>query len=245
MPYRPVPFIAGEYFHLVNRGNLKCEIFKDNADRARFLFYLLYLQSQKSFEQPGRYVKKFIKTGNFGIDKNNEKEIANKQLVKIIAFCLMPNHFHILVQSNIDNGVSIYMQKVLNAYTKYFNAKYKQTGHLFSGPFRAVHIENNEQLLYTSAYIHKNPIELLTEDQTVRHQVSDIHSLERYSWSSFRDFINQNRWGKLLDPSIVLDQMMGKKRAQKGQDYKKWVEESGAKDKENKLEFVEFEGNNF
>ena len=216
MAYRQVPFVAGEYFHLVNRGNLKCVIFKDDADRARFLFYILHLQSPESFDVIGRHVKKFIKTSDFGFNEKELKEITNKRLVKVIAFSLMPNHFHILVQSMVDNGISIYMQKILNGYTKYFNAKYQQSGHLFQGPFRAVHIKDNEQLLYTSAYIHLNPREI-----GYRHKETE------YRWSSFRDFVGSNRWGKLLDPSIILDQM---NKVEKEKDYQNWVETSGAKE---------------
>ena len=226
MPYRQVPFVAGEYFHLVNRGNLKCAIFKDDKDRARFLFYLLYFQSTKSINNIGFHIKNFLQTNKFGISDQETKEIISKRLVKVIAFSLMPNHFHILVQSTIDNGVSTYMQKVLNGYTKYFNAKYQQSGHLFQGPFRAVHIKDNEQLLYTSAYIHLNPREIgQTEKET------------KYRWSSFSDFVGQNRWGQLLDPSIILEQMMENK-----DDYKTWVETSGAKEfKDDELDSVEFE----
>lgn len=227
MPYRPIPFVAGEYFHLINRGNLKCNIFKDDTDRARFLLYLIYFQSSKSIYKPGRRVSKFLKTGDFDFDEAEVEKILSNRTVKIIAFSLMPNHFHILIQSSIDNGVSIYMQKVLNAYTKYFNTRYKQSGHLFSGPFRAVHVESNEQLLYTSAYIHLNPRELFDfSHKSGQHRV--LATLN-YRWSSFSDFVNQNRWKYLLDPRIILDQIEG---LGKGRDYQKWVEESGAKEKE-------------
>lgn len=216
MAYRPIPFAAGEYFHLVNRGNLKCDIFKDNADRARFLFSLLYFQSNKSLDNIGFHIKNFLKTGSFNINDKETREIINNRLVKIIAFTLMPNHFHIIVQANTDKGVSTYMQKVLNGYTKYFNAKYQQSGHLFQGAFRAVHIKDNEQLLYTSAYIHLNP-----------REIGEREKETKYRWSSFSDFVGQNRWDQLLDPSVILEQM---ESSEKGKDYQKWVEESGAKE---------------
>ncbi len=237
MAYRPIPFVAGEYFHLVNRGNLHCDIFKDNVDRARFLFCLLCFQSAESFDQINRYVQKFLKTGSFGFNEKEIKKITKKHLVKVIAFSLMPNHFHVLVQSSIDNGVSLYMQRVLNAYTKYFNTKYQQTGHLFQGPFRAVHVEDNEQLLYTSAYVHLNPIELIRAGN-VQHPMLDTL---KFRWSSFNDFVGQNRWGKLLDPSIILDQMEGKELKEKGQDYQKWVEGSGAKELDIATDYLSLE----
>ncbi len=225
MPYRQVPFVAGEYFHLVNRGNLKCEIFKDDKDRARFMFYLLYFQSLKSINNIGFHTKNFLQTNDFGISDKETKEITDNQIVKIIAFSLMPNHFHILVQSAVDNGVSIYMQKVLNGYTKYFNAKYQQSGHLFQGPFRAVHVKDNEQLLCTSAYIHLNPMEIGQQGKETK-----------YRWSSFGDFVGQNRWDRLLDSSIILEQIK-----ENGDDYQKWVEESGAKEIKDKDDELDFE----
>ncbi|MEX0919041.1 MAG: transposase [Candidatus Paceibacterota bacterium] len=216
MTYRKTPFVAGEYFHLVNRGNLKCDIFKDDLDRARFLLYILHLQSARSINNIGSHAKKFIKENNFGFNHQDIETLIENRLVTLIAFCLMPNHFHLIVQSNVDNGVSTYMQKILNGYTKYFNTRYQQSGHLFQGPFRAVHIKDNEQLLYASAYVHLNAREI------------DYNNREtEYRWSSFSDYTNENRWGELLKPKIIMDQMDG---PNPGQSYKKWVETSGAKE---------------
>ena len=106
------------------------------------------------------------------------------------------------------------MQRVLNAYAKYFNTKYETVGHLFQGPYRAVHIEDNDQLLYTSTYIHRNPREL-----------SGVAGREhRYEWSSYQDYLGENRFGKLLDPSLVLDQF------DSPQAYREFVDSSVAKD---------------
>ncbi|OJI08698.1 MAG: hypothetical protein COV08_03380 [Candidatus Vogelbacteria bacterium CG10_big_fil_rev_8_21_14_0_10_49_38] len=216
MPYRKTPFVAGEYFHLVNRGNLKCNIFKDDGDRARFLFYLLYFQSPSSLNNIGFHVKKFLQTGSFGVNNEETRAIIADRQVELNAFSLMANHFHLLAQSVVDNGISAYLQKVLNGYSKYFNARYKQSGHLFGGPFRSVHIKDNEQLLYASAYLHLNP-----------REIGFAGKETEYRWSSFGDFIGNNRWGDLLKPEIIMEQMDG---PNPGQVYKKWVETSGAKE---------------
>jgi len=213
MPYRQTPFAPDEYFHLVNRGNLHCDIFRDDGDKARFLFYLLYFQNNSSPGNINRHVKKFLKNGYFDF----EEETGEKDsLVRLISFSLMTNHFHLLVKALTDKGISAYMQKILNGYSKYFNLRYDQSGHLFQGPFRAVHIKDNEQLLYTSAYVHLNQREIGYRGRETE-----------YRWSSFSDFVGENRWGELLDPSIILEQMAGPDR---GKSYKKWVEESGAKE---------------
>ena len=83
--------------------------------------------------------------------------MITSRYVELVSFAFIPNHFHLIVHEKKENGISQYMQRILNAYTKYFNAKYKKTGHLFQGPFKAVHTESNEQLLHLSAYIHRNP----------------------------------------------------------------------------------------
>ncbi|KKP85789.1 MAG: hypothetical protein UR88_C0007G0013 [Candidatus Nomurabacteria bacterium GW2011_GWA1_35_8] len=87
------------------------------------------------------------------------------------------------------------------SYTKYFNAKYKRTGHLFQGPYQAVHVEDNEQLLHLSAYIHKNPKEI----KNVNNK-----KLIKYPWSSFQDYILENRWPEFLKPNIILEQFNNK-----------------------------------
>ena len=105
------------------------------------------------------------------------------------------------------------MQRVLNSYAKYYNTKYEKSGHLFQGKYKAVHIESNEQLLYLSAYIHRNPRELH------EHRGEE----ELYQWSSLGDYVNENRWGQLLVPDIILEQYKNK------DEYKKFVSTSIAK----------------
>jgi len=105
------------------------------------------------------------------------------------------------------------MQRILTAYTKYFNAKYGKSGHLFQGPFQIVHVEDNEQLLHLSAYIHRNPREI-KEWKDKEHQ---------YTWSSYQDCIAENRWKELLKHQIITDQFSGKK------EYQDFVETSGTK----------------
>ena len=126
----------------------------------------------------------------------------------------MTNHFHIAVCEVEEKGIIRYMQRVLNAYAKYFNTKYEAVGHLFQGPYRAVHIEDNDQLLFLSTYIHRNSREL-------PGMAGNEH---QYEWSSYRDYLGPNRFGKLLDPSLVLDQF------ESANDYRVFVDSSIAKD---------------
>ena len=129
----------------------------------------------------------------------------------------MPNHFHLIVYELKEGGIAQYMQRVLCAYTKYFNAKYKKTGHLFQGPYKAVNVERNDQLLYLSTYIHRNPRELLKWK----------NKEQLYPWSSYQDFIKENRWEELLKQDIILKQFPNK------EDYDEFVKSSPAKEKLN------------
>jgi putative transposase len=135
--------------------------------------------------------------------------------VELVAFCLMPNHFHLLVKEVEEGGVASYMQRVLGGYTKYFNTKYEASGHVFQGPYKAVHVKDDNQLLYLSAYIHRNPRTL----EAWRAREFD------YPWSSLSDFTTANRWGGLIAPDIITGQF----EQTKNSNYADFVRTSTAK----------------
>lgn len=120
--------------------------------------------------------------------------------VELVCFCLMPNHYHLILKEIKEGGISNFGQRLGNSYTKYFNTKYSRTGHLFGGIFQAVHITKDTYLKYLSSYIHNNPRELNLR------QESDYE----YEWSSFTDYLKLNRWGKFLKPEIIIDQFKNK-----------------------------------
>src|SRR3990167_760863 len=104
---------------------------------------------------------------------------THKGNFKLYAFCLMPNHFHLLIEQCGDIPISKIIAKVCTSYSRYINAKYKRVGHVFQDRFKAVLIESNEQLMWTSAYIHMNAV----KDGLVKHP-SD------YKWSSYNDYVS-------------------------------------------------------
>ncbi len=218
---RKFKFAKNKYYHICNRSNDENPIFLDQRDWARFLFFILAYQAPLPFYNIGRQSSYFIKHSKFNLNKEIIQEIASKRKVELNAFTTMPNHFHLLVkeQTNAGNGTSWYLQRIETGYAKYFNTKYKKRGHLFQGNFRAVPIESNKQLLYLSAYIHRNPKEL--------QEWKNKESL--YPWSSYQDYIAENRWGNLLVPDIILDQFTAKNS------YRNFVDTSTAKLKQDKL----------
>jgi len=210
----------GEYYHIFNRAVNKQVIFPDTSDYFRFLFLILYFQSPIIFQRLSRKVKEFVQSR--ALDSMEEDEIIKKRRVELVSFCIMPNHFHLIVKELDVGGIAAYMQRVLTSYSKYYNIKYQKSGHVFQGPYRAVHIADDRQLLHLSAYIHRNPREISKwfkkEDQ--------------YVWSSYQDFIDKNRWGNLIMPDIVIGQFKDKA------EYENFVKTSPAKIKEEELKYL-------
>jgi len=217
---RLIRIAPGEHYHIFNRAVNKQIIFHDISDYFRFLFLILYLQSPIIFQQLGRKVKEFVQSR--ALDSGEEDKIIKKRRVELVAFCIMPNHFHLIVKELEEGGITAYMQRGLTAYSKYYNTKYDKSGHVFQGPYKVVHITDNRQLLYLSAYIHRNPREI----------VKWFRKEDQYQWSSYQDFIGENRWGKLILPDIIIGQFKNKA------EYKNFVKTSPAKLLKGELEYL-------
>ncbi len=211
---RNIPITSGEYYHIYNRGNNKQVVFINDKDRMRFLFLVLYFQSPIVFSNIVRYVDHYVKKSVFNVNTKDVSKIIKTRYVELVGFVLMPNHFHLIVYGVKDKGISQYMQRILNSYTKYFNTRHKRIGHLFQGPYNAKGVYSEEQLLYLSAYIHKNP-------QDIKGWAKKEHL---FPWSSYQDYVKENRWGELLKKDIVSEQFSS------GEDYKEFIETSGAKE---------------
>ncbi|MBN2094104.1 MAG: transposase [Candidatus Zambryskibacteria bacterium] len=207
-------FAPDEHYHVFGRGINQEKIFIDNQDKARFTFLITHFQSPARIYNISWYTDAFIKKGSFNLKEDRVKEILKKRSIELISFVLMSNHFHILVQNLQDKILSVYMHRILTAYSKYFNAKYNKKGHVFEGPFKAVHIKNNNQLLHLSAYIHKNPKEIKEWENTY----------DQYPYSSYQDYLGSNRWGKFLSTDIILKQFKDQSK------YKEFVTFSTAKE---------------
>ena len=206
-------FAEGEYYHVYTRGVRKQEIFHDERDYVRFVFLLLHFQGDYVPTNITKNVNRFIRTKSFGTSEETTRKIIVSKMVSLNFFSLMPNHVHIALEEVKESGVSRYMQRALTAYAKYYNEKYKVTGHLFQSKFGRVLVEDNDQLLHLSAYIHRNQRDLMSW--------RDRES--QYPWSSYVDYIDENRWGDLLATSTLLDQFENKK------DYGKFAVRAPAK----------------
>ena len=186
MALRKQTFAPGEYYHLYNRGTEKRIIFLDEQDYNHFLFLMYICNTTKSITL--RSINEFFERGEIIVD--------------IGAYCLMPNHFHILVHEKIENGISKYMRKLLTGYSMYFNKKYGRTGKLYEGVFKSIHANNDNYLKYLYYYIHLNPAKLIdknwknSEDRNAPNLLKYVFD---YPYSSIKEYKDQKF--KILNPS--------------------------------------------
>lgn len=185
MGLRSIQLIEGEFYHVYNRGTDKRVLFRDGTDRQRFLKLLYISNSVESIN-----VRNILR-------KNNEPYTFDRglSLVSIGAYCLMPNHFHILLTPCVRGGVSLFMKKLCTGYSMYFNKRYNRTGTLFEGPFKSKWIDNDVYFKYLYAYIHLNPLKLWGREETLADpdDQETLDFLRSYHYSSLPDYLQVTR----------------------------------------------------
>lgn len=181
---RKVGFAPGEYFHIYNRGVDKRDIFLDQSDYKRFLESLYLFNSSNSL-----VIRDISKNNRFSYE-------IGHTIVDIGAYCLMPNHFHLLVRSKDDSSISLFMKKLLTGYSMYFNKKYNRNGVLFQGVFRSQHVSRDEYLKYLFSYIHLNPVKIIDpewKDEGIKDLKATKNYLANYVFSSYQDYFSSGR----------------------------------------------------
>ena len=181
MTIRKYPLVTNEYYHIFNRSVGQQPIFRNVREKNLFteiIEYYHFSDKKPRFSFYSRLPQKQRKELLHSLYKNNNKH------VEILSFCLMPNHYHLLAKQTSDNGVSEFCRFVQESYAKYFNRKTQRFGSLFQSPFKAVRIENDEQLLHVSRYVHLNPL--------TSYIIRDENDLIKYLWNSYVDYISNN-----------------------------------------------------
>jgi len=188
-----------ELYHVLNRGVEKRKIFSDDKDYFRFVHDLF------EFNDKERVNNVFYRFQNNDLRGHYIKQTQERRkrefLVKIHGFCLMPNHFHLLLSQQMEGGIPKFLNKLSAGYSKYFNTKYERVGPLFQGRYKRVLIKNQRQLLYILFYIHLNPLDLFRpewRDRELKDHREAIRFLENYRWSSHLDYC-----GKKNFPSVT------------------------------------------
>ena len=196
---KPRNFVTGNYYHLYNRGVAKQNIFRSPKDYQalsnRFAYYL-----DPAIKPP--------------ISRLTRKQLTEKlatqvksSLIKIIQYCLMPNHFHLLVQQSKNNGVILFIRDAIDSYTRYFNTKHERVGPIFQGRFKSVEVESDDQCIHLSRYIHLNPC-----------AANIANKPEDYEWSSYQSFLQKNK-SRLCNPKLILDCFKS------ANEYKKFIDD--------------------
>lgn len=198
---RKTPLIQGEYYHIYNRGVDKREVFLNYKDYERFAFLLGACNDKSPLLNSAHYYRGFASIEDFFKGRKQEK------LVNIVCFCLMPNHFHLLLRQREENGISKFIQKVSTGYTMYFNNKNIRSGALFQGVFKSVHVDKDKYLKHLATYIHSNPLELrghLWKENISTKGLNDaMKFLKGYRWSSLSDYFFSKKFDAILDDSLL------------------------------------------
>lgn len=181
------PFSIGEWYHCYNRGVDKRKVFQSRRDYQRFLQALYLANTRDSIHQTS-------------LRKLTHRDIFSRKrgepIVSIGAYCLMPNHFHLVLQEISDNGISKFMQKIGTAYTMYFNIKNERTGNLFLKPFRARHITDDAYFSHIPHYVHLNAAELYErgwKKGIIRNMPQLQRKMRGYEYSSLLDYEGMER----------------------------------------------------
>lgn len=199
---------TGEVYHILNRSVQKLPIFQGKRECN---FFLEAMEYYLQVEPPVKL--SLYKTNK---DKFNIKKDDNF-LVSVIAYCLMPNHFHLILKQLAEEGIKKYIQRLTNSFAHYYSKKYESSGHLFEGNFKAVHVGSDEQLWHLSRYLHLNPVSgYLAENP------------EDYLFSSYGIYLGEKK-SNFVDPSLVMENFSSpgkyKSFVEDRKDYQRVLEE--------------------
>jgi putative transposase len=208
-----------EIYHILNRGIDKRKIFLDKQDYLRFIHDLFALNNRNIVNN---VFYNFHNSTN-ELEKDTQ---PRKLLVNIHAFCLMPNHYHLLLSANTEDGIIKFMHKMGTGYVKYFNKKYKRKGTIFEGRYKSILISKSNHFLNLPYYIHLNPFDMKFpewRERKLKDYNKAIEYLNSYRWSSHLDYCGQKNFPSVTDRKLLLDIFDGEKKYKK--DINKWLKE--------------------
>jgi len=214
--------VTGEIFHVLNRGVDNREIFLEEEDYFRFIHNLFefndpspvfnlsyYLNRLQSIDFVNQYIKK-----------------PRKLIVEILAFCLMPNHFHLLLRQREEGGLTKFMRKIGVGYANYFNQKYQRSGALFQGRFKLILVKEETHFIHLPYYIHFNPLDLKMPDWRkgeIENYQNAIKFLESYRWSSHLDYLSKKNFPSVTQREFLLKIFGGSENYKRG--IENWLKE--------------------
>lgn len=211
-----------EIYHVYNRGVERRKIFLEEADYLRFIHDIFEFNDSNPAQ---RFYMPAAQSSEVRLPKIGQRE-PRKLLVEILAFCIMPNHFHLMLRQKVDDGITKFMHKFGTGYANYFNLKYKRSGTLFQGKYKAVHIQKDAHFIYLPFYIHLNPLDMAAPEWR-KGEIDNISKavefLESYRWSSYLDYIGKKNFPSVTQREFLMDFFGGPERYKR--DTMKWLKE--------------------
>jgi putative transposase len=196
-----------EFYHVLNRGVDKRKIFNDSRDYARFVHDLYEFNSTERVSPNNGRVASMM-----DIRRPSFTGREGERLVDIHFFCLMPNHYHLLLSPCVEGGISLFMKKVNMGYAKYFNERNERSGSLFQGKYKSIHITSDAHFLYLPFYIHLNPFDMYAPEWRT-HKIPSLDTattfLEKYRWSSHLDYLGNDNFPSVTNRTFFLDMFNG------------------------------------
>ncbi len=194
-----------EIYHVLNRGVDKRDIFMDKQDNLRFIHDLYEFNDQERVESTYYKFRDYGINGKIGAGKKHKQR---KPLVDILAFCLMSNHYHLMLSSKTEKGISLFMQKLNAGYVKYFNQKHERSGTLFQGRYKKILVTSNTHFLHLPFYIHFNPLDL-SYPEWRENKISDpkkaTELLKSHRWSSHLDYLGIKNFPSVLNMRALME----------------------------------------
>ena len=237
-------FINDGIYHSYNRGVEKRDIFLDKQDYFRFIHDLFEFNDQA----PAGKFSQFSQAQKQQSEEKQQSEVRlpiikpRKFLVEILAFCLMPNHYHLLLKQKSEGGIVQFMQKLGTGYTNYFNKKYKRVGGLFQGSFKAIGVVKQNYLNYLLYYIHFNPLDLFEPGWRIGKINNDqkaIEFLDSYRWSSHLDYLDKKNFPSVTQREFMLKILGGEENYQ--QSIENWLKEIATQKDNERFKIVSLE----
>jgi len=186
--FRKTPLLNTETYHIYNRGAHKYATFTDESDYWRFST-LLHLANHSGPVRLRDILDRKKYKGRFSGEIFAEE--ADKSLVELLAYSLMPNHFHLVLRQKVDYGITKFMQKLAVSYSMYFNTKYEHSGVLFQGRFKSSHLNTDPYFKWIFPYVHLNPVSLVEANWQEKGIVDPARAkkfLRNYRYSSYYDY---------------------------------------------------------
>jgi len=220
---RNIRFVNEGIYHVYNRSVEKREIFVDDQDRFRFIHDLFEFNDEAP--AVNFYYKRPLIQSYEAKPRKIEQQ-KRKLLVEILAFVVMPNHFHLLLRQIKENGISNFMHKLGTGYAMYFNQKYERAGSLFQGTYKAILVNQEAHFIHLPYYIHFNPLDLKFpewRDREIKNYKQAMKFLENYRWSSFLDYIGKKNFPSVTQREFLNEFFEGPENYKK--DAMKWLKE--------------------